>query len=106
MSFGVERSVFLNGKVVDSTVLNIPDVSKLVADSTHALTVIQHGKGNALPTDLSALPAFMTVIQNSKDNQHIQTQTVINATVPALSVNRSLELGHALSQANLGTIQH
>ncbi|WHZ22693.1 MAG: hypothetical protein OJF47_001805 [Nitrospira sp.] len=106
LSFGIERSVFLNGKLINSTVLNIPDLSKLTADSSHTLTLVQNGRGNTVPADLSALPTLMTVLQNSRDNQTLQTQTVINATATALSLSRALALGTALSQATLGTIRH
>jgi hypothetical protein len=48
----------------------------------------------------------MTVLQNSLDNQNIQNQTVMNATVAALSWARSLALGNALSQTTVGAIRH
>jgi hypothetical protein len=106
MSFGIERSVYLNGRLINSTVLNIPDVLQLTNNPSNAFTLIQNGAGNAMTTNTSSLPAFMTVIQNSLDNQTIQNQTVINATVAALSLSRSLALGNAVSQANLFAIRH
>jgi hypothetical protein len=106
MSFGIERSVFLNDKLVSSTVLDIPDVSRFAANPSHAFTLIQHGSGNSVPQNLSSLSPFMTVIQNSLDHQSIQTHTVINATVAALSLGRSLELGNALSQATVDALRH
>jgi hypothetical protein len=101
MSFGIERSVFLNGRLVTSTVLNIPNLWQLTSNPSNAFTLIQNGTGNAMTTH-----ALMTVIQNSLDHQTIQNQTVINATVAALSMTRSLALGYAVSQANLFAIQH
>lgn len=150
MSFGIERNVFDNGKLVSSTVLNIPDMKRFadrdwnpfadnsnrrpsadqsarrplveysnvkpVVDHTamrpvadhpsETFTLIQSGPGNSLPSDLSSLPPFMTVIQNSLDNRTIQSETVINATVEALTWARSLHLGNALSQANMEAIRH
>jgi len=106
MSFGIERSVFLNDKLVGMTSLNIPDVSRLVSNASHTFTLIQHGGGNSVPHNLSSLPPLTTVIQNTLDNQAIQTHTVINATVAALTWARALDLGNALSQANIGAIHH
>lgn len=168
MSFGIERNVFDNGKLVSSTVLNIPDMKRFAdhrdwnplanhrtakpfdndrdwnplakhpdmrppdrSDTRPAVdhasakpfidhadvrpvvdrpddtfTLVQSGPGHSLPHDLSSLPPFMTVIQNSLDNRTIQSETVINATVEALTWARSLDLGNALSQANIEAIRH
>jgi hypothetical protein len=140
MSFGIERNVFDNGKLVSSTVLNIPDMKRFadrdwnpfadhadmkpsahsnvkpfanhtdtrpVADRPNeTFTLIQSGPGNSLPHDVSSLPPFTTIIQNSLDNRTIQSETVINATVEALTWARSLHLGNALSQANMEAIRH
>lgn len=151
MSFGIERNVFDNGKLVSSTVLKIPDLARFadrrdwnpfadhsnrrssedhsgkrpvvehstvkpVVDRTdmrpvanhpnETFTLIQSGPGNALPHDVSSLPPFTTIIQNSLDNRTIQSQTVINATVEALTWARSLQLGNALSQASIEAIRH
>lgn len=150
MSFGIERNVFDNGKLISSTVLKIPDMARFadrdwnpfvdhsnrrpsadqsarrpivehsnvkpvvdhtamkpMADShSETFTLIQSGPGNSLPHDVSSLPPFTTIIQNSLDNRTIQSETVINATVEALTWARSLQLGHALSQANMEAIRH
>jgi hypothetical protein len=55
---------------------------------------------------MASLQTFMTAIQNSLDNQSIQSHTIINATVPALSWAHSLALGNALSQATVDAIRH
>lgn len=106
ISFGIERSVFVNGQFVASTVLNIPDLMQFASNPSNNFTLVQTGAANAVIPDASSLPPLMTVIQNSLDNQRIQTQSVINATVAALGWTRSLALGNALSQANLGAIRH
>lgn len=151
MSFGIERNVFDNGKLVSSTVLKIPDMARFadrrdwnpfvdhsnrrpssdhsekrpfvehstvkpvvdrtdmrpVADShSETFTLIQSGPGNSLPHDVSSLPPFTTIIQNSLDNRTIQSETVINATVEALTWARAQDLGNALSQANMEAIRH
>ena len=106
MSFGIQRSVYINGQLVSSTVLTIPNLLQLTNNPSNAFTLVQNGAGNAMTTHPSSLPPLMTVIQNSLDHQTIQNQTVINATVAALSLNRALALGNAVSQANLNAIHH
>ena len=133
MSFGIERNVFINEKLINSMTFNIPDLKRLTdhrdfnpfadqrdmrpsvdhsgmkpfADHPNdTFTLIQSGPGNSFPHDLSSLPPFMTVIQNSLDNRTIQSHTVINATVEALTWARSLDLGNALSQASIEAIRH
>ena len=106
MSFGIEKSVYVNGRLVTSTVLNIPNMVQLTNNPSNAFTLIQNGTGNVMTSPPSSLPALMTVIQNSLDNQSIQNQTVINATVSALSLARSLALGNAVAQANLSAVHH
>ena len=106
MSFGIQRSVYINGQLVTSTILSIPNLLQLTTNPGNAFTLVQNGAGNAMTTHPSSLPPLMTVIQNSLDHQTIQNQTVINATVAALSLNRALALGNAVSQANLNAIHH
>jgi hypothetical protein len=132
MSFGIERNVFLDENLVGSTRLNIPDMKRLadlrdfnpsadrgmkpVADPSDmrdfgdrpsdAFTFIHSGRGGSMHANLSDLPPFMTVIQNSQDNRTIQSETVINAAVDALTWAKSLDLGNALSQASIEAIRH
>jgi hypothetical protein len=106
MSFGIERSVVINGQLVRSTVLDIPNLMQFDGNPSTTFAHIQTGGGNALPPDMASLQTFMTAIQNSLDNQTIQSQTIINATVPALSWAQSLALGNALSQATIDAIRH
>lgn len=106
MSFGIQRTVYINGQLVNSTVLTIPNLLQLTNNSSNAFTLVQNGAGNAMTSHPSSLPPLMTVIQNSLDHQTIQNQTVMNATVAALSLNRALALGNAVSQANLNAIHH
>ena len=106
MSFGLQRSVYLNGRLVNSTILTIPDILQLTNNASNAFTLIQSGPGNVMTNPASSLLALMTVIQNSLDHQTIQNQTVINAAVAALSLSRALALGSAVAQANLNAIHH
>lgn len=137
ISFGIERNVFMNGKLFSSTALNIPSMQRLLDRSgmkpfgdgsdmkpvahhsdvkspdhqpshqpNETYTFIQSGPGNSFDHDTPSLPPFMTVIQNSLDNRTIQSETVINVTVEALTWARALHLGNALSQANINAVHH
>lgn len=106
LAFGIERNVLVNGKLVSSTVLTIPNLSQLAGHTSDAFKLIQTGGGNTALPGMSSLSPVMTVMQNSLDNQTIQQQTVMNATVAALGWARSLALGNALTQATMGTIRH
>ncbi|MFO0698617.1 MAG: hypothetical protein U0236_05265 [Nitrospira sp.] len=142
ISFGFERNVFFNEKLVSSMTMNIPDMKRLLDHSgmkpfanrsemksfandpdmkpfsnhqgtkpldprpNEPFTFIQSGPGNSIAHDTPSLPPHMTVIQNSLDNRTIQSETVINATVEALTWARSLHLGNALSQANINAVHH
>lgn len=106
LSFGIERNVFIDAKLVGSTMLNISDVANHSSNTLNTFMLIQNGPSNSFPHDVSALPPFMTVIQNSLDNQTIQSHTVLNATVEALTWAHSFHLGAALSQANIEAIRY
>lgn len=106
LSFGIERSVFVNGQLVSSISLNIPDLMQFASNPSHSFTLTQIGGGNTVTPGASSLPPFMNIIQNSLDNQTLQSQTTINATAAALSWARALQLGNSLSQANVSAIRH
>lgn len=87
-------------------VMHRPDMKVPDRQPDETFTFIQSGPGNSIAHDTPSLPPHMTVIQNSLDNRTIQTDTVINATVEALTWARSLHLGNELSQANISAIHH
>ena len=106
LSFGIERAVYINGTLVTTTALNVSDLSKLSAgQATFAslnggtLAVLQSGTGNTfLPGAVSA-STIGTVIQNTLDNQNIQSVTTINATVNSGEIVRSLNLQQSVQSA-------
>lgn len=61
--------------------------------------VVQNGPGNSFTLPAATNPAqFMTVIQNSLDNQTIRNATVINATVTNLNLVRALNASRMITQ--------
>ncbi|MBC7857234.1 MAG: hypothetical protein H7Z39_00355 [Burkholderiaceae bacterium] len=105
LSLGIERVASINGSVVSSGALDIPDVSRLNAEQAgragaalSALTLLQNGAGNrfaaAMPSTLGA-----TVIQNSLNDQVLATRTVINASVNSLDFFKAINFQDGLRTA-------
>jgi hypothetical protein len=106
-SFGIERQIFINGALVSTTSLQIPDVARMTAEQTAALATtlgstqwVQNGMGNRI--DVAALQVGGgTVIQNTLDNQQIQGLTTLNVGVNNLSEMRGMNLQDSLQSAAL-----
>jgi hypothetical protein len=112
VSFGFVRSVSINGDLVSELRFNLPDVAHITADQaqmvSEALTSahwVQNGAGNSvgLSNALSGLSAS-TVVQNSLNNQVIQTQTVIDAGANSLGLLLGLNTHGTLRDALAGAI--
>jgi hypothetical protein len=121
ISFGMTRSVFINGNLVTETTLNLGRVSDItprwadqLRQELQSIRVVQNGPGNIVinGSDLTgsspqgAVPSAIaiagtapgTVIQNSLNNQQILHQTIINASSNALGLLRSSSLHNSLSE--------
>jgi len=111
VSFGLVRTVTINGDVVNRTSFNLPDVSKISAEQARAVSaaiaetsVVQNGSGNVVSDSVRSQLAGGTLIQNSLNNQTIQTLTVINAGVNSLGLFKSLNLQNALKDSLFGSL--
>lgn len=109
-SFGIERASFVNGQLVATSTLVIPSLSELNGGTVRAagmdpVTVIQNGAGNtfALPGIRDLPSQFMTLIQNTLDNQTISNVTVINASVTSSNFLRSLALQNSLNRVTFSS---
>ena len=112
VSFGVVRSVTVNGELVSQNRFFLPDLAnisasdaKLASDALGQVTLVQNGVGNsvALPIQGNNLLAS-TVVQNSLNNQTIQTLTEINAGANSLGILRSINTQGALRDALIGAV--
>lgn len=106
LSFGIERVVYINGELASTTTLNIADLGQLVGRGTleglpvgASIAVIQNGPNNSFDAGALASGSFATVIQNSLDNQQIQTVTTINAQANSMDLLRANRLGESLRDA-------
>jgi hypothetical protein len=109
VAIGIERTVAVNGEVVARTRFEIPDLRSISAeqalqarDALTAVTVVQNGVSGIDRTALSGMIGA-TVIQNTLNDQHIETRTVIDASVNTLAgfkaINFQASLGDALARA-------
>lgn len=128
VSFGISRSVSINGVLVTETVLNLsrltditPEWAVALREVLQSLTLVQNGPGNTFVagpvpgtsatgagTSTNAAPLTTTtaisvtggtVIQNTLDNQQILQQTIINASTNSLGMLRLSTLHSTLSES-------
>ena len=106
VSFGIERAVTINGALVSSTTINVGDLARVTPEQAAminrqaaAINLVQNGSGNIATLTGSDLATPGTVIQNTLNNQNIQTQTIINASSNALGMIKMLNTLGALRDA-------
>lgn len=111
VSLGIERLVLLNGEVIAHSSLQIANLARLdVAEARQASTalssvnLVRNGPHN-MNSALMAAAIGGTVIQNTLNDQHIDTRTVISSTVNSVGMlttrNFQGSLSDALAQAVL-----
>jgi hypothetical protein len=105
VSLGIERIVTINGNVAERSQLELGDLgnltsgmSKLSADTAGQVTLIQNGIATAnLQLGRDVLGG--TLIQNSLNNQLINNQTIINASVDARGLLQTMNFQSTLANA-------
>jgi hypothetical protein len=112
-SFGIDRVVYINGNLVSSLSVHIPDLARITPDQANALAaatgavnVTQNGPGNTFNPVILSHATAATVIQNTLDNQHIQSLTTINTSVNSLNTFRNLNLQESLQAGLVGSLGH
>lgn len=106
VSFGITRSVYINGELSAQTSLNFGQLAGLNAAQAAQLgrqlgalnLVVQTGPGNSIAPDAMGT-AFATIIQNSLNNQQIIQQTVINASSNALGLIKNMNTQATVNDA-------
>lgn len=98
-SFGFERLVYVNGSLVSSTQVQIPDIGHMTAEQAQALSAVAHqvqvvqvGPGNVFDPVTLQQSMGATVIQNSLDNQSLQTLTRLDISLNGLDLSRSFDV--------------
>lgn len=101
-SFGFERVVYLNGELVATARVSIPDIGAITPEQARALanarqtTLLQVGQGNTFD---SASTNGGLVIQNTMNNQDIQVLTKLDLGTNMLGHFQDLNADAALSDA-------
>lgn len=108
VSFGIVRTVRIDGEVVSHTTLQIPDVRGITADQARhlgqqaaGLAVVQRGAGNVLHLPTGAVVPGI-VIQNSENNRTLQAVTEITASTNTLRMLQTMNVNQTLSDALKG----
>lgn len=102
LSFGIERLVYVNGELVASATLQIPDLGRMTADQASALAainegrVVQIGEGNRIDPGAGG---NALVIQNTLDGQAISALTTLNVGVDTLGMLQEINTYDALHNA-------
>ena len=90
----LDRVAYVNGELVASSSVTIPDIASMTAEQATALAeaagtlLIQNGPNNAF--NVADLGPASTVIQNTLNDQHLLTLTTISVEVNTLGAFREL----------------
>ena len=110
LSLGIERLVSINDTVVSKTSFMIADVTRLSVDEANqarsaltAMNVLQNGAGNVFSPGPLGQAMAGTVIQNTLNDQLLQTQTIIHTSVNSLELLKIANFQDTLQHA-LGNV--
>lgn len=101
VGFGVERLVSVNGTVVASTRIDVPDLGRITPAQAQSIAafggtrVLQVGQGETLVPGAAA----GLVIQNALDGQRIGAMTTVDVSVGTLGLLQDLNLASSLQSA-------
>jgi hypothetical protein len=105
VSLGIERLVAINGELVARTRVDISDLNHMseeqlrqTRDSLSSVKLIQNGGDNIYQAGDSAHGGGV-VIQNTLNDQLIQSQTVISSTVNSASLIKTMNFQGSVSDA-------
>ena len=108
VSFGFERLAWVNGELVASLKIDIPDVAGMTDAQARELAqlqqpqVVQAGPGNIHGAGTGGGAGL--VLQNTLDGAQIRVLTVVDAGTNALGALQAINFGTALGQAGLGAL--
>ena len=110
VSFGITRAVYINGNLVTQTTLDFSHLNDLTAAQAAqlskqlaSLNIVQNGPGNTVQAQQGGVN-FGTIIQNSLSNQHIENQTIINASSNSMGTLKNLNSLSTLNDSLLSAV--
>ncbi len=100
-SFGFERVVFVNGELVASTRVSIPDIAAMTPEQARVLADAQRGQRVQLGEGnrAEAVPGGGLVIQNTLDGQDIRATTTLDVGTNTLGLFQDLNTQAAMQDA-------
>lgn len=99
ISFGIMRSISINGELVSRTGFNFPDLKSMTpAQANHTVNTAEQVRV-ILPELTGA-----AIVQNSLNNQRISTLTEINTAVNSMALIKSMNASSTLQDALLGSV--
>lgn len=105
VSFGITRTVYINGALITETTLSLGELSQLTPAQASqlngqlaGLNLVQVGPGNSAPSAVANMGAG-TVIQNTLSNQQINVQTLISASSNGLGMVRNMNVQGTIDDA-------
>ncbi|MGY3266497.1 hypothetical protein [Lysobacter sp. HA35] len=100
VAFGFERLVTVNGQLLVTQQIEIPDISKMTIDQATQLASITQGQTVQVGGGTSITPGMGTlVIQNALDGQTIESLTSLHATVNTLSLLHDIHFTQSLGDS-------
>jgi hypothetical protein len=110
VSLGIERLVSINGELISRTSFQLADMARLDVEQARAasaalstVNLIQNGGGNMALSGFSSDALGGTVIQNTLNDQHIASRTIINASVNSMALLKTINfngnVGDAIAHA-------
>jgi hypothetical protein len=109
ISVGIQRAVYIDGNLVTTTSLTLPDLANIakptaaqaraLSASAGTVSLVQNGPGNTFDPGPISSSTVATVVQNTLDNRHIQSMTVIDATANSLGLLKAMNFQSGLRDA-------
>lgn len=106
LSLGVERVVAINGEIISRTSLHIAELGNMhqqqglqTGAALSSVKLIQNGGDNITLANLADATLGGTVIQNSLSDQHIESRTIINASVNSIGLLKAMNFQGNVSDA-------
>ncbi|MEN1958055.1 hypothetical protein [Luteimonas changyuni] len=106
VSFGFERLAWVDGELVASLRIDIPDVARITPAQAQELAqlrqvhVVQVGPGNTFDAGGAGAGAGL-VLQNTLDGVHIRVSTTIDAASNTLGLLQAINFNDALGRSGL-----
>ena len=105
VAFGFERVARVNGELVSTTRVDIPDVARMTGPQALELARLREGQLVQVGAgDVHAVAGGSAglVLQNTLDGARIDVQTTIDAATSALGLVQAMNFGEALGRAGVG----